>query len=455
MYKKISIVFAVMFALVLGSLVVANNRVQASSSIDTQKLVKTIVLDPGHGGSDTGAVKNGYREKDLNNRLTQKIADKLITRGYKVLFTRNPSNDIFVSLEDRVSFANRSNADLFISIHHDSSTSSAINGTSTHYSSYKPGVDQEGIYVIYNGVKYRYIREGYRGFYIDYNGTEKFVSIDDSNAYDSTPSKAAINSAELAERLVQAIGSLGIADRGARDHNLFVTRNTNMTSVLVEAGFMSNTQEINMIASDAFQDRLAQKIADVISEFLGPNVNPIDDLYKKAYDATMKAQATQTQMDLTQARILVDALYQLLPNESKNLAATFSSILDKIQHPLLVKTVDAINLAKISVKQADINTARELIIDMPNVWKNSYSMAIDAVQSALISNAITSINKAVDSKQQSDIDTAKALYSELLTVTNNNGVKSWLENELKAEMDKLAAINEQAGTDTKIVSTEQ
>jgi N-acetylmuramoyl-L-alanine amidase len=433
MYFKVEKCFASVFIAVLILLFTFTNNVHAEGVA-----AKTIVLDPGHGGYDPGAVSNGYMEKDLNNSLTQKVADKLKALGFNVLFTRNPASDDFVSLEDRTKYANSVNADLFISIHHDSSAASSTNGTSTHYSSYRPGIDQEGVYVVYNSKYYRFIREGDRGFYIDYNGTEKFVSIDNASAFDSTPSKAAVDSANLASKLVDAIGSLGVANRGSRDHNLFVTRNTNMPSVLIEAGFISNPTEANILASDAFQNELAQKIVNVISEFLGQAKNEtIDEKYRLAYEATIKAQATKDQKDLTAARLLVTDLHQMLPKELKSLAETLSAILDKVQHPLLVKTVDAITKAQITGIQADINASRDLIIYMPEVWRNSYSMAIDKVQDIMIKRVVDSIVKAEESGLQEDIDSATVLYNELLTVTNNDGVKDWAQNQLKLEMDKL------------------
>ncbi|MFY9115143.1 MAG: N-acetylmuramoyl-L-alanine amidase [Dethiobacteria bacterium] len=73
----------------------------------------TVVLDPGHGGRDPGAVAMGLREKDLNLNLAHKVAARL--DGIKVLLTRE--SDIFVSLKDRVSMCSRAEADLFVSLH--------------------------------------------------------------------------------------------------------------------------------------------------------------------------------------------------------------------------------------------------------------------------------------------------------------------------------------------------
>lgn len=405
----------------------------------------TIVLDPGHGGSDPGSVRKDasgkeYYEKDLNLSLTKKIGDRLTALGHNVVYTRSPYSDTFVSLEDIAKFSNEVNANLFISIHHDAVIDPAVGGISTHYSSYRFDIDNKDIYVVYNGVKYKYIREADKGFYIDYNGQEKFVSVEESTAYDSTPSKEAMQSGKLAAKLAEAISSLGINNRGAIDHNLYVTRKTNMVSLLIEAGFMSNPSELSKLVDENYQKQVADKIADTINTYVYENMKTIDELYKAAYDSSLKAQTTNKQKDMTDARVLVDLLYKLLPKESKTLAETFSSMLDKIQHPLLVKTVDAIRVAQASGKQVDINAARALIIDMPQVWRNSYSSAVDEAQNMLIKNVIAAINKAVTSKEQLDIDAAINLYNELLTVTNNDGVKKWAETDLKVEMNKASEI---------------
>jgi alpha-D-ribose 1-methylphosphonate 5-triphosphate synthase subunit PhnL len=116
-------------------------------------------------------------------------------------------------------------------------------------------------------------------------------------------------------------------------------------------------------------------------------------------------------------------------------------MLDKLQHPLLVKTVDAINKAQTSSRQADVNAARALILDMPEVWRNAYSSAIDAAQNKVIANALEAIKKAQISGVLVDKAMATALYNELLTVTNNDAVKVWAQTVLKGELDKIVVKN--------------
>ncbi|MGB4429209.1 MAG: N-acetylmuramoyl-L-alanine amidase, partial [Thermacetogeniaceae bacterium] len=112
--------------------------------------IATIVLDAGHGGSDPGAVSSAntgsLKESDLNLQQTLILGNILESNGFNVIYTRDnkTSNP---TLSERATLANDINADLFISIHHDSSTSKSAHGISTHYSTYRPLLDNEGLYV--------------------------------------------------------------------------------------------------------------------------------------------------------------------------------------------------------------------------------------------------------------------------------------------------------------------
>ncbi len=212
-----------------------------------------IVVDPGHDyGGDYGAVAthNGikYEETVLNMEVAVRLKASLEAKGYRVELTRQlwerpVSKDAASSLKARTDFANAVKADLFISIHHDSSSSLSATGTSTHYSTYKPGIDNEGITTIPKG-------QSYEGAYID-----------------TTPSQAAILSRGLANKIVNNIArDLGRINRGSADHNLYVTVNTNMAAVLVEGGFISNPYEVSSIANSVNQQKLADSIASSVKE---------------------------------------------------------------------------------------------------------------------------------------------------------------------------------------------
>ncbi|MFA9398940.1 MAG: N-acetylmuramoyl-L-alanine amidase [Clostridiaceae bacterium] len=227
----------------------------------------TVFIDPGHGGSDPGAVQNGYKEKTINLSLAQKLKAELLKYGADVVMSRE--SDIAVSLDDRTTMATNSKADLFISIHHNSSESSSPTGITTYYSTYRPGIEISGVYAIYNGKKYPYISEGGGGFTINYNGKSKWVNYntEDITVYDSTPSNAAIDSKALSTLMVNSISSLGFKNDGSIDSNLRVTRWTTMPSILLEAGFISNAAEAAKVTTSSMQQKIAEKTANSIASY--------------------------------------------------------------------------------------------------------------------------------------------------------------------------------------------
>ncbi len=203
-------------------------------------LIKTIVLDAGHGGKDSGALSSkatGYlHEADIVQKITLKLGNMLKKEGYNVIYTRDKVDNynypsITQNLEDRINVANSIKADLFMSIHADSADSSSANGYGSHYSSYRPNLDNSGIY-----------------------------SDDEGVSYDRTPCDAALKSKLLSQIIVNEFSSLGTSNRGTRDHNLYVTKWANMTSVLVETGFVSNDIEVRKLNSDSYQNQIAQKL---------------------------------------------------------------------------------------------------------------------------------------------------------------------------------------------------
>ena len=195
---------------------------------------KVIVIDPGHNfGGDDGAydTNNGvtYAERDLNMQVAVKLKSKLETQGYKVIMTRNPSDresaNVTESLTKRVNIANNARADLFVSIHHNSA-SPAASGVEVYYSS-KAQDDNFG------------------------------------GAYSDSRLSASMNMASsIATTITNTTGAI---NRGAKDGNLFVVRNTIMPSVLIECGFITNPDEAQKCASSYYQDLEASAIANAIS----------------------------------------------------------------------------------------------------------------------------------------------------------------------------------------------
>ncbi|GAA0076919.1 hypothetical protein UT300005_12970 [Clostridium sp. CTA-5] len=204
------------------------NRVSGGSS-------RLIVIDPGHNfGGDDGAYATHnrvtYSERDLNMQLAVKLKAKLEARGYEVMMTRNETDretlNVTQSLTNRVNMANNFNADFFVSLHHNSADAVAAKGVETYYSS-KPQDSEFG------------------GAFSDYK-----LSVSKKMATNITNS---------------IINNTGAVNRGAKDGNLFVCRNTKMPAVLVESGFITNPEEAANCSDSGYQNKITDGIADSIA----------------------------------------------------------------------------------------------------------------------------------------------------------------------------------------------
>ncbi|SHK16295.1 N-acetylmuramoyl-L-alanine amidase [Clostridium cavendishii DSM 21758] len=211
-----------------------------------------VVIDAGHNyGGDDGAYGNGYSERDLNMQVTIKLEEELKSRGYNVYLTRTPVDmsgyALTESLRRRYTVANDLKADLFISLHHNSSESASSTGVSTYYSTYKPNIKDNPADLI--------------PLTSHYDGKT-----------DIRPTNAGIQSRELAKNVVNALSSrcgYGKSDSdqgriGYVDRNLSVTVNTNMPSILVELGYISNANEARRCANQGEQLSKVRVIADEI-----------------------------------------------------------------------------------------------------------------------------------------------------------------------------------------------
>jgi len=176
---------------------------------------RCVVLDPGHGGKDPGAISTlGFYEKGVNLAVALRVAAILQRKGVKVVTTR--SSDRFVELEERAAIGNRHNADLFVSIHCDSSPSSSTRGFTMYVAR-----------------------------------------------------SAAWSSRRAAAAIARSLASTGLKGNGTRGADFRVLVHSRGPAVLIELGYISNTSEAALLKKSSFQDRLARAIAEGIIQFLG------------------------------------------------------------------------------------------------------------------------------------------------------------------------------------------
>ena len=210
----------------------------------------TIVVDPGHGGHDSGARGNGYNEKDIALQVATRLANNL-RRDYNVIMTRD--SDFFVPLDTRAKIGNDANADFFISIHLNSGSSSSANGTEVFYFSKK----DEGSYA----ARVAQIENRVDSSYGDTPFSDLVLK---DIFYRTNQKKSQAIATTVLDNLINAIG---LRRRGVFGANFAVLRGSNSPSILVELGFMNNYGDLSQYLTPEGQERAAQAIADGIRQY--------------------------------------------------------------------------------------------------------------------------------------------------------------------------------------------
>lgn len=213
---------------------------------------KTIVIDPGHGGKDPGALgRSPLEEKGIVLSISHKLREVLTKRGYTVLMTRDTNR--FIPLKKRTEFATQHKADLFLSIHANASENSRANGIETYYLDVT-STDK---------------------------ATEKIAAQENANSGYSiqeldTLLKGLIrqskseDSKRLAQHVQQAlVQTTDAVDRGVKHARFVVLIGTQVPAILIETGFVSNPAEGRKLSTTAYQYKIATAIAQGVDRFLG------------------------------------------------------------------------------------------------------------------------------------------------------------------------------------------
>ncbi|MFA5498578.1 MAG: N-acetylmuramoyl-L-alanine amidase [Candidatus Cloacimonadia bacterium] len=221
----------------------------------------TIVIDPGHGGKDPGAV--GHSGKTYEKDVTLQVAKILQKRveeqlGIKALLTRD--NDRFVTLQERTAFANKHQANLFISIHCNAAQRPAAHGIEVFFLSAAKSDEARAVEALENSVVEKY--EG---------GKEAVKKYDDLSfiLMDMAQAEQLQESSYLATKLqANLIQSTGADNRGVKQAGFYVLRGAFMPAVLVELGFITNKQEEMKLKDPAYQSRLSDAVFEGVKSFI-------------------------------------------------------------------------------------------------------------------------------------------------------------------------------------------
>jgi len=218
---------------------------------------QTILLDPGHGGEDNGATFNKIHEKDLALRISKKIYKRLKKNGFQVYLTR--SIDREVTLEKRAELAEKVRADLFISIHLNSSHKKRSNGFEIYYLDNHTDAAIKKVEEIENK---------------EWTGEQKVVNQILTDLVIERTAKTSRRLSTLIHRSVmrKVKKRYGFKDRGIKPGLFYVLALSKRPAALIEVGFISNKNELKKMLSPKFQNRFSDAIVRGIKKYFAKKI---------------------------------------------------------------------------------------------------------------------------------------------------------------------------------------
>ena len=216
--------------------------------------IRTVVIDPGHGGKDPGAIgRYGGKEKNIVLDVSKRLKNKLKKKGLNVYLTRE--RDTFIPLKKRPRIAKSKNADLFISIHANASRRSRAKGFEVYYLSEATDDNARALAASENAsLKFE-----------NGNGENNNTSSNDPTVWDLKLTEQRRQSKGLAYYICNiASDNLNMKKRGVKGARFAVLRGAESPAILVEIGFLSNRREESQLKTSSFRDKIASAIAESI-----------------------------------------------------------------------------------------------------------------------------------------------------------------------------------------------
>lgn len=280
MYKKISLILAVLCMLALSSLA-ANSRF-------------TLVIDAGHGGHDAGALGAISKEKNINLAVALRFG-KYVERNMpdvRVVYTRK--TDVFIPLHERANIANRANADLFISVHTNALPAGKIaRGFETYTLGMHRAKDNLDVAMRENSVisMEKGYQQTYQGF--DPKSSESYI------IFEFIQGKNMERSVELARMIQRSVcDGANRPDKGVHQAGFLVLRETSMPSCLIELGFITTPDEENLLNNDGRVDDIAKGIYEAFAK------------YKNKYDKRVSVPYRASEKEVTSVPKIVPDTYR-------------------------------------------------------------------------------------------------------------------------------------------------
>lgn len=217
--------FALLISVLIGLWLMIPKGEKPETPVNMETMVPVIVVDPGHGGHDNGATRNGLVEKQLSLDTALRLERLLKKRGFTVVMTRN--DDRFLELYERAQIANQFPRALFVSVHFNDSSTGTGEGVETFYATDKVTGSFGGLL---------------------------------SGKVEAPPADNGAGFAQTVQKLVAS--RLGVLDRGTKAGQLAVVRHTRCPAILVEGGFVNNVLEARKLKEPAYRERLAAAICE-------------------------------------------------------------------------------------------------------------------------------------------------------------------------------------------------
>lgn len=287
--------------------------------------INRIVIDAGHGGNDPGTHGKLYKEKDVALDIALKLGKHINTNNpnVEIIFTR--TSDKFVPLFERISIANKAKADLFVSIHCNSSSKKDVKGTETYVMGLHRA--EENLEVAQRENEVILLENDYESNYDGYDPNSPVGHIVLSSFQDAYLSQ----SLEVAAGIEDQLKSQGYTtSRGVKQAGFAVLRRATMPSILIEAGFLSNKEEEKYLGSEKGQNAVSHSIYRALSKYLNPEISakptPIPIVKQKNNNQTI--------------------IKDITPNNGKSFYVQFAALKSKMDEKKLknIKKVGEVNV---------------------------------------------------------------------------------------------------------------
>lgn len=227
---------------------------QSSATKRIFRKISNIVIDPGHGGRDPGAIgQHGEREKDITLVIGKKLAKRLRKEGFEVFLTRD--EDIFIPLEERTAFANKKKSDIFISIHVNSNPNTSLDGVETYFLNMTKDDYAIKVAATENETTSRSLSD------LEFIIKDLMLNskINESSKFATYVQNSIVSSHKESDHTCQ--------NHGVKQALFFVLVGAQMPAILIETGFITNPMESKLLQKESYQNSIIDGIIQGINAY--------------------------------------------------------------------------------------------------------------------------------------------------------------------------------------------